>query len=85
MKTNLVGMAVLVVAAATMSLPAFAGQAQTSRVITPDPNDWQYREALETGNLPSHPVDLKKAMNPAKDVQTVEYGGIVYRVGTDTP
>ena len=85
MKANLVRMAVLVVAAATMALPAFAGHAQTARVITSDPNDWQYREAMETGKLPSGPVVLKKAMNPAKDIQTVEYDGVVYRVGIDTP
>lgn len=83
MKTNLVRMAVLVVAAVTMAAPAFAGQAQTVRVVTPDPNDWQYRSAMETGNLPSS--DVKAASGQAENVPTVEYDGIIYRVGIDTP
>ncbi|MGE5285563.1 MAG: hypothetical protein ACM3OG_11405 [Actinomycetota bacterium] len=85
MKANLVRFAVLVVAAVTMAMPTFVGQAEAAQGTTPDSNDWQYREALETGNLSSGQVDLKKAMNPAKNVQTVEYDGVVYRVGIDTP
>ena len=83
MKTNLVRMAVLVSTAVTMAAPAFAGQG--ARVITPDPNDWQYREAMETGSLPSGQDVLKVASGPAAEVPTVEYGGIAYRVDIDTP
>jgi len=85
MKTNLVRMAVLVVAAVTMAMPAFAGQSQTSRVFTPDPNDWQYREAMETGNLPSGSEAVKVESGLAENVPTVESAGNIYRIGVDTP
>jgi len=100
MKTNLVRMAVLVVAAVTMATPAFAGQTQAeremskgnlggkagheARVQAPDPNNWEYRVALETGNLPSDVGALNAGSGPAADVPTVEIGGIDYRVGIDT-
>jgi len=80
MRTNLVRMAVLL-AAATMAAPAFAGKAEPAGVDTPDPNDWQYREAMETGNLPATAI----ASGPAENVPTVEYGGKIYRVAIDTP
>mgnify|MGYP001563568926 CR=1 FL=1 len=69
MKTNLVRMAVLVVAAATMAAPAFAGENPTdwerqkgnpaekvdagTRPTIPDTKDYKYRIGIETGNLPS--------------------------------
>ena len=100
MKTNLVRMAVLVVAAVTMAVPAFAGQTQAerempkanldgkaaheARVQTPDTNDWEYRSALETGNLPSEAIVADAGRGPEANVPTVEVGGIVYRVGIDT-
>ncbi|MDP2657294.1 MAG: hypothetical protein Q8O78_02635 [Candidatus Deferrimicrobium sp.] len=85
MKTNLVRMAVLVVAAVTMAVPAFAVQTQAGREILPDPNDWEYQAALETGNLPSNMGGLNAGRDPAADVTTVGIGGMVYRVGIDTP
>ncbi|MCR4308893.1 MAG: hypothetical protein NUW14_02550 [Deltaproteobacteria bacterium] len=85
MKTNLFGVAVLVVAAVTMAVPAFAGQAQTAKVIRPDPNAWEYQGAMETGNLPSSSGVIKSASGLAENVPTVEYGGNVYRIGIDTP
>lgn len=101
MKTNLVRMAVLVLAAVTMAAPAFAGQTQAeremskgkevgkvgsgTRALAPDPNDWQYREAMETGNLPSDSGAIKAGSGPAESVPTVKYAGNIYRIGIDTP
>ena len=100
MKTNLVRMAVLAVAAVTMAVPAFAGQTQAERemskgnlggkagheahVRTPDPNDWEYRVALETGSLPPDVGALNAGSGPAAVVPTVAIGGVVYRIGIDT-
>jgi hypothetical protein len=100
MKTNLVRMAVLVLAAVTMAAPAFAGQTTAeremskgkevgkvgsgTRALAPDPTDWEYRWALETGNLPSEAGALNAGSGRAANVPTVEIGGIVYRVGIDT-
>lgn len=100
MKTNLVRMAVLAVAVVTMALPAFAGQTQMeremskgnlggkaaheARVQNPDTNDWEYRSALETGNLPSEAIVPSAGSGPEANVPTVEVGGIIYRVGIDT-
>lgn len=86
MKMNTVRFSVLTaVAAAMMALPAFANQAQTARVITPDPNDWQYQAALETGNLPTDAGVLHEGSGPKVNVPTVVYGGVAYRIGIDTP
>jgi hypothetical protein len=101
MKTNLARMAVLVVAAVTMAVPAFAGQTQTerempkgnlggraghdARVQAPDPNDWEYRVAMETGSLPSDVGAFNAAGGSVAGIPTVEIGGTVYRIGIDTP
>jgi len=93
MKTNLVRMAVLVVAAVTMALPAFAGQTQAEREKVlrqeADPESalgWQIHPSLEAGSLPVNNAKQLKSKSVAKmEVPTVEYGGIVYRVGIDTP
>jgi hypothetical protein len=86
MKTNLVRMAVLaVVAAFTMAGSALAGDGEAARVFTPDPNDWQYQGAMETGNLPSRLITSKKGSGSAADFPSVEYGGVVYRIAIDTP
>jgi hypothetical protein len=100
MKTNLVRLAVLVVAAVMMAAPAFAGQTQAEREMSkgkevgkvgsetrapaPDPNDWEYRSAMETGNLPFNVGALSAGSAPAADVPKVDYGGVVYRIGIDT-
>ncbi|MBE0568289.1 MAG: hypothetical protein IH577_01250 [Deltaproteobacteria bacterium] len=100
MKTNLVRMAVLVLAAVTIAAPAFAGRTQAERemakgnlggqaghdasVQTPDPNDWEYRVALETGSLLPDVGTFNAGSGPAVDVPTVEAGGNIYRVGIDT-
>jgi len=93
MKTNLVRMAVLAVAAVTMALPAFAGQTQAERERAlrqrADPESalgWQVRPALETGSLPAGNATQSKPEGVAKaGVPTVEIGGKVYRIGIDTP
>lgn len=92
MKTNLVRMAVLVVAAVTMAVPAFAGQTQAERERTlresADPESalgWQLRPAMETGSLSVDNAKQLKSGNVAKtEVPTVEIGGTVYRIGIDT-
>ena len=93
MKTNLVRMAVLLVAAVTMAAPAIAGQTQAERERAlrqiADPESalaWQMSPAIEAGSLS---VDKAKQLKPegvAKaEVTTVEFGGLVYRIGIDTP
>ena len=87
-------------AAITMAGSAFAGQTQAeremskenlrgkagheARVRTPDPSDWEYRVALETGSLPSDAGVLSARNGAAVVVPTVEIGGVVYRIGIDT-
>ena len=93
MKTNLVRMAVLAVAAVTMAVPAFAGQTQAERERalrqSADPESalrWQIAPAKETGSLPADDAKQMKSESGAKtEVPTYEIGGIVYRIGIDTP
>jgi len=93
MKTNLVRMMVLVVAAITMAVPAFAGQTQAERERAlrqrADPESalaWQVRPAMETGSLPvDNAKQLKSEGGARTGVPTVEIGGVVYRIGIDTP
>jgi hemolysin activation/secretion protein len=93
MKTNLVRMAVLVVAAVTMAAPAFAGQTQAERERalrqSADPESalrWQIAPAKETGSLPANDAKQMKSEGGANaEVPTVEIGGVVYRIGIDTP
>ena len=93
MKTDRVRMAVLVVAAATMAAPAFAGQTQAERERalrqSADPESalgWQIAPAKETGSLPPDDAKQLKPEDGAKaEVPTVEIGGRVYRIGIDTP
>jgi hypothetical protein len=92
MKTNLVRMAILVVAAVTMAVPAFAGQTQAERERalrqSADPESaqgWQMRLAVETGSLPVDNAKQMKSEDGARtEVPTVEIGGTVYRIGIDT-
>jgi len=81
MKTNLVRMAVLVLAAATMAVPAFAGENPSKtdfemqwgmQKANPAENakDYKHRVALETGNLPSD-----AGGNPTVDFPTESDGG----------
>lgn len=92
MKTNLVRMAVLVVAALAMAAPAFAGQTQAEREQVlrqaADPEGalgWQVRPAMEAGSLPVDNARQLKSESPAKtEIPTVEIGGIEYRIGIDT-
>jgi hypothetical protein len=93
MKTNLVRMAVLVVVAVTMAAPAFAGQAQSEQgtVLRQDMDPesgmvWRLAPAKETGNLPADNARQLKSESGAKTgVPSYEIGGIVYRIGIDTP
>jgi len=86
-------MAVLFVAAAAMSVPAFAGQTQAERgKIAGEAggpgisHEWQMRVAMETGNLPAGDARQVKSESGAKTVvPTVEAGGSFYRIGVDTP
>lgn len=92
MKTNLVRMAVLAVAAVTMAVPALAGQTQAEREWalrqSADPENalgWQLCPALETGNLSVDDAKQMKSEGGARtEVPTVEIGGTVYRIGIDT-
>ena len=92
MKTNLVRMAVLAVAAVTVAAPAFAGQTQAEREWalrqSADPESalgWQIRPGLETGSLPADNARQLKSEGGAKmEAPTVEIGGRVYRIGIDT-
>ena len=94
MKTNLVRMAVLVAAAVTMALPAFAGQTQAEREKVlrqeADPESsalaWQIRPAMGTGSLPvDNGKQLKSEIVARTEVPAVALGGTVYRIGIDTP
>jgi len=93
MKTNLVRMAVLVVAAVTMAVPAFAGQTQAERERAlrqrADPESalgWQIHPAMETGSLSVDNAKQLKSVGGARtEVPTVKIGGTVYRIGIDTP
>ena len=93
MKTNLVRTAVLVVAAVTMAAPAFAGQTQAEREMArragADPESalgGLLRPAMETGSLSvGNAKQLKSEGGARTEVPTVEFGGMVYRVGIDTP
>jgi hypothetical protein len=93
MKTNLVRMAVLVAAAATMALPAFAGQTQAEReqvrrqeADTESALGGLLRPAMEAGTLSVDNAKQLKSEGGAKtEVPTVEIGGVVYRIGIDTP
>lgn len=88
-----------VVAALAMTGAAFAGQTQAERemvkskagakagnverVQPPDTYSYEYRSAMETGNLP--PEALKSGGVLRGPVPTVEIGGLGYRLGIDTP
>lgn len=93
MKTNLVRMAVLVVAAVTMAAPAFAGQTKAERERAlrqrADPESalgGQIAPAKETGNLSADDAKQLKSEGGARtEVPTMEIGGSVYRIGIDTP
>jgi hypothetical protein len=93
MKTNLVRMAVLVVAAVMMAAPAFAGQTQAERDRAlrqkSDPESalgWQMRPPMETGSLSvDNAKQLKSEGGARTEVPTVQIGGTVYRIGIDTP
>lgn len=93
MKTKPVRMAVLAVAAVMMATPAFAGQTQTERERalgrSADPESaqgWQTRPTMEAGSLPVDNAKQLKSVSAAKtEVPTVEIGGVVYRIGIDSP
>jgi hypothetical protein len=93
MKTNLVRMAVLAVAAVTVAVPVFAGQTQAERERAlrqrADPESalaWQMSPAMEAGSLSVDNAKQLKSEGVAKaEVTTVEFGGLVYRIGIDTP
>jgi len=93
MKTNLVRMTVLVVAAVTMAAPAFAGQTRAEREWalrqSADPESalgWQMRPVMEAGSIPVDNAKQMKSEGGARtEVPTVEIGGMAYRIGIDTP
>ena len=92
MKTNLVRMAVLAVAAVTVAVPVFAGSTQAERERAlgqwADPESapmWQMGPAMETGSLSAdNAQQLKSEVGSKTGVPTVEIGGTVYRIGIDT-
>lgn len=91
----------VVLAAFAMAGSAFAGQTQAEREMsrekvagkvtigTPipvfDSNSWEYRVAMETGNLPSGAGALTLAGDSPGAFSTVDFSGRDYRVGIDTP
>ena len=90
-----------VLAAFTMVGSAFAGQTQAEREMSRekvagnakigapapvlDSNSWEYRVAMETGNLPSGAGASTLAGGSAGEFTTVEFSGRIYRVDIDTP
>ncbi len=74
----------VIVAAATFigSGAALAGEKKA-----PEPGTWEYQAALETGKLPASDAGtVRKASGPqSASVPTIKVGGVVYRVGVDTP
>jgi Ni/Co efflux regulator RcnB len=93
MKMNLVRMVVLVVAAVTMAVPSFAAQTQSEREKalrqrsdTESAPGWQAAPSKETGSLPADDAKQMKSERGAKtEVPIYVIGGIVYRIGIDTP
>jgi hypothetical protein len=94
MKTYTARMAVLaVLAAITMVGSAFAGQTQAERERAlrqrADPESglvWKVRPAMETGSVSEENAKQLKSEGGARTgVPTVEIGGVVYRIGIDTP
>jgi len=101
MKTYTVRMAGLAAAGVMMAGSAFAGQTQMERqmskenaagkakvgapVQVPNSDSWEYRAAMETGNLSSTTGALYGAAGSAGAVTSAKNGSIVYRVGSDTP
>jgi hypothetical protein len=90
-----------VLTAFTMVGSAFAGQTQAEREASRekvagkakigapipvfDSDSWEYRAAMETGNLPSGAGALTLAAGSAGKFTTVEISGLDYRIGIDTP
>lgn len=94
MKTDTAKMAVLaVLGAITMAGSAFAGQTQAEREWAlrhrADPESvlgWQIRPPVEAGSLPADNARQLKSEGATKtEIPTMEIGGLVYRVGIDTP
>jgi len=91
MKSILVRMAVLAVAAVTMAAPAFAGENPTdwgmqkgdpsmevdagTRPSAPDSKNHEYRTGIETGNLPSDVGASGAGSGPAVDFPWYENTG----------
>jgi hypothetical protein len=91
MKTNLVRIAILVVAAVTMAAPAFAGENPTdwgmqksdpakevearTSPSAPDSKNYEYRTGIETGNLPSDVGASGAGSGPAADFPWYENTG----------
>lgn len=79
--------AVAVAAAVTMMIVGGAGPVFAAEKKAPELGTWQYFEAIETGNFPSQEVSTqvrKSGAEQAPVFETVELGGISYRIGLDT-
>lgn len=81
------GWTAMAVAAAVTLMMAGSGPAFAAERTAPDSDSWQYFEAVETGNLPSQVMvkqDPKKGWERTGGFDTVDLGGISYRIGLDT-
>ena len=81
------GWTAMAVAAAVTMMIAGAGPAFAAEKEIPDSTSWQYFEAVETGNFPSPEASKPVRKSGAEQVQlfeTVDLGGISYRIGLDT-
>lgn len=73
------------------TLATFGGRyAPAADKETPQPLTWEYQAAMETGSLPSSDfegsrTDAERPSVAPEMSPTIEVGGIVYRIGVDTP
>jgi len=81
------GWTAAVVAAAVTMMMVGSGPVLAAEKKVSDSHSWQYFEAVETGNLPSQDVAnpvRKRGAEQGDAFQTVDLGGVSYRIGLDT-
>ena len=77
--------AAIAAVAAVMAGSNVSFAAEEKNAKTPEFGTWEYQWALETGNLPSETGKPAAKPDSYRDIPTIELGGLVYRVGIDTP
>jgi len=81
------GLTAMAVAAAVTMMIAGTGPVFAAEQKAPDSDSWQYFEAVETGKLPSREMSKqvrKSGTEQSVVFETVDLGGISYRIGLDT-